>query len=374
MATPQRRRLLLASQAPITYLLGPFRFGTDQAAPLTSPYTEAGVPGSLTLVQNDGTFAISGGRLRYTAQATPAWGDQNIYDPTGIARATGRAFIITAQVTNLISHVFPLHLARIQGAINPTLAPSFAYAYRVQAVQRFDPAVLASGAIAFPNGEAVGNATDYDLAIVMRSTGAFFLIKGGAFTNWTLSWVDVSGTDATLYVGVHSFSAAGQADNLRVTDLGGGWSTDYGIATQRLAGARTANDAFAHTANALLEFTVTTLPSAGSIDYEFRRQDVSNKWIARVSTTGALSLIEVVAGVETSRASAAGVISNGHRVVVVADGTTIAGYSNNASRWSYASASNFAAQGSGLLGSLGTGGAVSDIVAWPRTVMLPGGV
>jgi hypothetical protein len=62
-------------------------FATDDAAPLTSPY--AGELGSLTIVETDGTFTVSGGVLTYTAQTTAAWGDQRFYG-AGVARQAGR--------------------------------------------------------------------------------------------------------------------------------------------------------------------------------------------------------------------------------------------------------------------------------------------
>jgi hypothetical protein len=365
------------SKAPVVYVLGPFRFATDQGSPLTTPYTEAGAVGSLTLVQVDGTMAASGGQLAWTAQTTPLDGDQGFDYATGLARATGRALLVDATLTGITnSAAYPLAWSRsatVNFGSRNNQAHMLDSFFNGQA-STADLTVSANGGnsntVNAANALAAG--TTYQLAIVLRPTGAHYLIKGGAFAAWTLLYVENVDSTATVYPAFSSKSAAGNLDNFRVTDLGGAWATDYGIATQRLAGARAAADAFAHTANALLEFTVTTLPSAGSIDYEFRRQDSGNKWIARVSTTGALSLIEVVAAGETSRASAAGVVANGNRVVIVADGSTIAGYSSNTSRWSYGSASTFQAATSGLLGSLGTGGAVSDIVAWPRNPTVPG--
>ena len=41
---------------------------------------------------------------------------------------------------------------------------------------------------------AVTTATAYRIAVVIRATGAFYFIKGGAFTNWTLLYVGATGT------------------------------------------------------------------------------------------------------------------------------------------------------------------------------------
>lgn len=367
MPTLQRRRLLFSGAPPIVYQFGPFRFGTDIATLLPSPYTEAGALGSLTISDAGNKFSTSGGRLQHAAGVT-----SEAYAVAGLARVAGRALVATVNWATFANFAALLWLRA-----SAVVGGGYANAAAGWAVTGSNLETIVNGGVGMV-AVLLANlvtATDYQFAIILRGTGAFYLIKGGIYTSWTLFAVDVADATATVYPSVYDFGNTVDAkDTLFVTDLGGPWASDYGIATQRLAGARAVNDPITHTPNALLEFVVTTLPSAGSIDVRFRVQDASNYWLARISTTGALSLIEVVATVETSRATAAGVIANGHRVVIVADGTTIAGYSNNASRWSYASASNFQAQASGLLASLGTGGAVSDIVTWPRNPALPSGV
>lgn len=80
-------------------------------------------------------------------------------------------------------------------------------------------------------------------------------------------------------------------------------------------------------------------------------------------------LNEVVAGTPTSRGTgAAGSIANGQRLVVIADGSTIRVYANNVLKTTYTTATNFATSTAGVLASLGTGGAVADLIAWPRTL------
>ncbi|MCR4340468.1 MAG: hypothetical protein NUW01_11375, partial [Gemmatimonadaceae bacterium] len=64
MLIGSRRVALLGKQA-IPYLWGPFQFGGALAAPLSSPYTESGAKGSMTLVQTDGEFSTSVGKLAF---------------------------------------------------------------------------------------------------------------------------------------------------------------------------------------------------------------------------------------------------------------------------------------------------------------------
>lgn len=213
-------------------------------------------------------------------------------------------------------------------------------------------------------------ATDYYLAIILRPTGAHYAIKGGAFTSWTLLWVSATLNTATLYPNIaDKVNTICATDFVRAIQLSGLWSTDYAVATQRLAGARSAGDVFAHQADCLIEFTVTTVPTADQIEVWFRSPTVgTDGWRVTIDNTGALDLDEVVATVVTQRGTAAGVIVNGDRIVIVAFGETIKVYEANNLRITYALAATQKTQTNGELETEGTDGSVSDIVAWPRTL------
>lgn len=60
--------------------------------------------------------------------------------------------------------------------------------------------------------------TAYRVAIILRTAGAFYFIKGGAFTNWTLLWISTAGTYASAYpmVSVTGATAVVTADRVRV--------------------------------------------------------------------------------------------------------------------------------------------------------------
>jgi hypothetical protein len=62
------------------------------------------------------------------------------------------------------------------------------------------------------------------------------------------------------------------------------------------------------------------------------------------------------------------VVANSDRIVIVADGTTIRVFEANTQRITYAAAANFQTETDGELETEGTGGAVTDIVSWPRTL------
>jgi hypothetical protein len=361
-------RNILFGAPQIPYLLRD-EFTTDAAAPLVSPRTCEPGPGTLTLVQTDGQFSIVSGKLMFPAQATPTTSDQG-FTAGGLARTAGRALMLTANLavqTN--GPVIGWHKA---ADINWASAngPDGRAAFYFQS----DISTVASGNAQTNTGAVFSTATDYQLALVLRATGCFALIKGGAFVNWTLLWIDAAGVAATLYPTFTNYTGVGTLDSFRVVDLPAPWSTDYGIADQRLAGARSAGDTFTHSANGLIEFTATNIGGGNTSEILFRMQDASNNWDVVAHSSSDFQLYEQVAGVYTQRATAAGVLANGHRCVVVFDGATIRGYSNNVLRWTYSSATNFQTATSGKVLSLATGGgSISDIVAWPRNPSMPAG-
>lgn len=57
-------------------------------------------------------------------------------------------------------------------------------------------------------GVAYSADTDYYFASVLRATGNYTFIKGGAFTDWTLIFWYQSGTDSTLYPNIHFANSA----------------------------------------------------------------------------------------------------------------------------------------------------------------------
>lgn len=63
--------------------------------------------------------------------------------------------------------------------------------------------------------------TDYQFCIVLLTTGEYYFVKGGVFTNWTLFWIGNVGTSTPLYAGIngHSSGGAGSSDYDRVRDL-----------------------------------------------------------------------------------------------------------------------------------------------------------
>jgi hypothetical protein len=211
----------------------------------------------------------------------------------------------------------------------------------------------------------------YNITNVLRSAGSFIVIGN------KLAGVLARGNESPTYPVVGQLSLnrhVPRIDHMAVAQLGAPWNTDFGIATSRLAGPRSVGDTFTHDAGAQwIEFGVTTLPSSGHITVDFRRTDANNCWRLRIASSGTCDLLEVIAGVQTARATTT--ISNGDRLMCVLDGSEArvirSRLGGHAQTTIYSAVNTFTSQTGGVVSSLGVGGAISDLVTWPRNLSGP---
>jgi len=61
--------------------------------------------------------------------------------------------------------------------------------------------------------------TTYKIAIVLRTTGAYWLIKGGAYLNWTLLWMGEVRNDATVYPVLNNYNGTWTCDFIGIPRL-----------------------------------------------------------------------------------------------------------------------------------------------------------
>jgi hypothetical protein len=346
-------------------------FTTDDASPVASPRTAEPGSGELNFVQNDGTFAIASGGLDFTAQTTVNWPDLGFYGTvggSGLARAAGRALMSDIEVdTDNKQHLFAWQDSAATADYNTsahTLLFPPASSFPTQSIWAL--ANAAETRLYEPIWNPPGT---FQVALVLRAEGCFFLIKGGVYTEWTLVYPGYGLTTTPLWPAFSNADQSGTLDNFRVVNLPAPWDSATGLATSALAGARAVNDTFTHEPDAFVEFVPTAVPSAGNAEVRFRVQDASNYWFARVTSAGDLGLYEVVGGGgATQRANVTGVVVGATPVIVGFEGTRISCYYDNAARWNYTSASNFQTETDAELASLGTGGSISDIRAWPRVL------
>ena len=116
---------------------------------------------------------------------------------------------------------------------------------------------------------------------------------------------------------------------------------------------------FTHTADCFIMFRVTTIPSSGNIDIAFRTD-----WGLRVTSGGVVRLMEDIDGSPVQRGQSGNTLVDGEVVSCRADGTEFEIWSDgNGSAERTSSVNQTATAGSVI--SLGTGGAVSWIKAFP---------
>lgn len=159
-----------------------------------------------TVTDTESKLSIANGVLTFAGgKATPAGGDPTLWYPS-ITRVLGRALMGIVTPSNA-SQIFSFGFDA-----NQTGNPSSSY---------FDFGGNGSGKIAcLNNGSgaivATFSVTTYQLALVLRATGAFFYIKGGSFTVWTLIDIISAGNTATIFPIILGYNAVFTADNLRI--------------------------------------------------------------------------------------------------------------------------------------------------------------
>ena len=340
----------LIRHTPLVEFLFCDDFITAEAAPLTSTRTAEPGPGIATIVDTGNNadivgeeFVISG----FVGDGDPGyWTDAQ-------TRVAGLGVLCVSVMMDDITLGFDNNQSGLPGGFP---------AWRNNVVN-FRSTSLA----------VIGNldtSVEYSMFTILRAVGNFLVIKGGLFLDWTLLWVEVAGATATLFGSwALDFGRIGDStlDTLRISQLPSPWDTDDGIATSTLDGARSAGDTFTHEADAILEFIATTIPSAGQIEYEFRRQGAGDKLRVTIDSAGAIDLDKVVATVVTQLDTDAGPVTNGKRIVIIADGADINVYEDNALTLTTAGGV-FTSETAGELESLGTAGAVDDHKAWPRVI------
>lgn len=351
----------------LIYYLLKDEFLTNQSAPLASPRACEPGPGTLHVNDSSNRLSITAGEV-VPDGATVGTNNPGFYVNAGYARAAGLALKtrvqrVSAYGADANKTLSPLACAWSTVVNSTNLAQMSGFSF--SNVGRFYVFALSTTPVSLLEADA--DDTYFTFASVLRGTGVLH------FINNKLAFVHPFGSTATLYPQIGSLSAnrnPPRVDYIRIAQLTGSWQDDFGVATQRLAGSRSASDAFTHAADCILEFTVTTLPSSGTIQIAFRRQDANNYWLLEVTSGGTLNLREVVSGTPTTRANTS--VANGDRAQVLADDVNmrlirLRSDGTHANSSLYTSASNFKTQTAGEILSLGTGGAVSDLIAWPRT-------
>lgn len=201
-----RRRLTAMMGNKIRYLLNDSFNDTLAAGSVNGTPATPG-PGTRVVVDTAGTRLSVGSGVLNIASGAAANGDPGLRNSIAITpRTPGR--IILLKFTPAGTGVqWPLQLDDDTGGV------TFLHAFR------FDTASLISIVVNNITGPAIGTfsaATAYTLAIILKSTGVYYFIKGGAYTYWTLLFQSMILTTATVYAGIANYNSAFTSDFLRV--------------------------------------------------------------------------------------------------------------------------------------------------------------
>lgn len=216
----------LGGDSEIVYLIRD-EFTTARAAGAVAGTAAEPGPGARIVPADVGSnISITGGDLSIAA-GTGTW-DQTIFGySNAITRSTGIAlFVRHNQALNKALNIGFWASSSLGGA---DLSNSL---YFRNIVGQID----FSEGIRGQAGTAVGTyaaATDYDLAIIMKSTGFMAVIRGGAYTDWTVLNQGGVLTTTPMYAGINVITSAANIleDFYRITQLPAPFHTDASMAT-----------------------------------------------------------------------------------------------------------------------------------------------
>lgn len=307
------------------------------------------VGGVRTVTDTNVKISITGGVANF---ATGAAANSGIWYPVQ-QRVVGKALLIDFNVLSASGRVYFGWDTNQAGSV----------------VEGFDTGPTAllrilSNATAIEVGAAISYATWYQTVTVLRSTGTWFFIKGGAYSKWTLNYISpltsanmypvVSTVTTTplsaydnvrvpksLYIPVPLQSdgfSAGTTDGLGNPENNGPVGNSYSdVGTWGVTGGKRACSAlsgglgFSYLAcsstDVLIDATCTR--TAGVTGIVARYADASNYLIAYHDGTNC-KLDKVVAGVTTNLISAAATYSATAVLRLVLDGTAARLFYNNA--------------------------------------------
>ena len=313
-------------------------------------------PGTRTVADTDSKVFISGGALNLAAHSTPVWGDPGLwYD--SIERIAGRVLVVQIQFSTT----------------NQAIEVGFDVNQNGEIVSSGGVRSAASGILRWVqigadlNVGSYAHTTAYTIALVVRASGMYLFLTGGAFLNWMLIWLDDRGNQTPLYPAVSNNQAITTHSFIRIPDglylptplaydtftrasgvLG---SSEQQGPDGQTATARTWNNRVGTTlvagnaarASALVGGLAIATVDTGTVDtivqatltragdevgVILRYADADN-YVRAVHDGTNCQLIKRVATVETTVITAAVAIGAG-AIVVICEGTSFSLYLNNA--------------------------------------------
>jgi hypothetical protein len=369
-------------------------FTTDRAAGAVNGTAAEPGPGVRTAIDTNSKLSIFGGDLNFVTGGVGAR-DPGVWYGR-LARAAGRMIVADAQMA---ASGLEIGFGTAVGSTGIT--------WRLAGTNlalRHAGVVLSVGVAALD--------TAYAIAVILRGdAGAMFLIKGGAFSNWTLGWISASSTAEDNFPTVHAITATtvATADDIRVPALkwlpvpvisdgfsawgssdglghaegiaggigsgGGGvawtatvgtWGASGGVAAaSALTGGRAI--ATADCGEADLIATVNCTFSSGTMSLIVRWVDESNHVQLRLTSTNC-QLVKVVAGTPTTVSDVAYTYVAGAPLRLICSGDKFRRFYNNVAVGAEFTIADAAIQSATVVGlrTDNTGNTFDDLTAYAR--------
>jgi hypothetical protein len=193
------------ASAKITYILRD-NFATAESAPLATPRTCEPGPGALVITDTTNKLSIASAKLVCTGGSGAGFGD-----PGFVGAALTRGAFLTAYAKVIFS---------VQGYWNVGFG-------RTNSGGATEAAFYTQGAGLYINHNAATvdiatnlvNATSYEMAAVLKASGASYYIKGGAWAAWTELYDSADGATATIYPNMANFDTQFQMDDFIVCTI-----------------------------------------------------------------------------------------------------------------------------------------------------------
>lgn len=195
--------------SPVTDIVYLFRdeFVTSRVAgAVDGTAAEPGPTQSRTVVDSNSLISIAGGQLIKATGAGGGAHDPIVQYQAGVTRESGK--LLCGKVSGA-SSLWDTFWGYSNSLNTRPSATSFNFQISSTALRLYYNASLV----------VVGTYTgtgDYKLAIALRSSGAFYFIKGTEYSDWTLLGFNTGGTQAVLYATYGGQNATYQSDYIRV--------------------------------------------------------------------------------------------------------------------------------------------------------------
>ena len=175
---------------PPYYLLNDTYTTNRSAGAVNGTNAEPG-PGRRVVADSESKLSLASGRVEIAGGKTsPAWSDPLLYYAPQ-TRQAGRLLMFRGVSLGATQNA---GLGWSQSAGGDPANRQAIFYFADTGPRLFCP----TGSIG-PSVATWATATAYDIASVLRTAGAYFFIKGGAWPEWTLLWMSNSGATATLY-------------------------------------------------------------------------------------------------------------------------------------------------------------------------------